>query len=65
MQFSTSSVQIDCPYCGETFELVIDPGEAEQAYVEDCFVCCRPIHLNVVVDDDGDVDVRAHSENDC
>ena len=65
MRFSTTSSQIHCPYCGEMFELIIDPGEPEQAYIEDCFVCCRPIHLNVRVDDDGDVEVTARSENDC
>lgn len=34
---------VSCPYCGESSELVVDPGGgAIQEYVEDCEVCCRP-----------------------
>ena len=42
-------VSIDCPYCGEASEIVIDPSESQQSYVEDCYVCCRPINLTVTV----------------
>lgn len=40
-----------CPYCWESIELVIDYSVPEQEYIEDCEVCCRPIRLVVVVDD--------------
>ena len=64
MRFSTDSTTIDCPYCGEAFELVIDTGEIDQHYIEDCYVCCRPIHLSVWLE--GDVfQVVARHENDC
>ncbi|SCZ64909.1 CPXCG motif-containing cysteine-rich protein [Thiohalomonas denitrificans] len=36
-----------CPYCGEPLELVIDPSVAEQDYIEDCEVCCRPLRVLV------------------
>ncbi len=36
-----------CPYCGETIELLVDPAMAGDAYIEDCFVCCRPITILV------------------
>ena len=37
------SREIECPYCGELVTIFIDPGGgAEQTYVEDCPVCCRP-----------------------
>lgn len=65
MRLSTTSVRIDCPYCGELFELIVDPVETEQAYVEDCFVCCRPMHLTVTVGEEGEVNVDARDENDC
>ena len=32
-----------CPYCGELIELLIDTSIAQQEYVEDCEVCCRPM----------------------
>ncbi|MEO8778430.1 MAG: CPXCG motif-containing cysteine-rich protein [Rhodanobacter sp.] len=56
---------IDCPYCGESIEILIDASIPEQQYIEDCQVCCRPITLSVSVDDDGAVQVRASGENDA
>ena len=64
MRFSTDSTTIDCPYCGETFELVIDTGENDQDYIEDCYVCCRPIHLSVWLEGES-FQVVARHENDC
>ena len=43
---------IRCPYCGETITLVIDASAGSQRYIEDCQVCCRPIVVDVTVDDD-------------
>lgn len=44
--------KVDCPYCGERFEAIIDCSVAEQDYIEDCWICCRPINFVVVVDGD-------------
>jgi hypothetical protein len=38
------------PYCGEIIELLIDPSEPFQEYIEDCFVCCRPITITVSIE---------------
>jgi len=38
---------LSCPYCGEPFELFLEPSEAAQRYVEDCSVCCRPVDVNI------------------
>jgi hypothetical protein len=43
-------VNVDCPYCGETITLVIDLSVTEQDYIEDCFVCCRPIRVTCRAD---------------
>ncbi|MGD2052725.1 MAG: CPXCG motif-containing cysteine-rich protein [Gammaproteobacteria bacterium] len=43
----TETVSIQCPYCGESIEIVIDASIALQNYIEDCSVCCRPIELSV------------------
>ena len=48
-------VPVDCPYCGESITVLVDTSVDEQDYVEDCFVCCRPIRL-VVRCEDGEVD---------
>jgi hypothetical protein len=56
---------IDCPYCGEPIEILIDASLPSQQYIEDCQVCCRPITLRVEVDADGEPQVRASGENDA
>jgi hypothetical protein len=39
--------EIVCPHCGESFPLLLDTSLPEQAMIEDCTVCCRPIALRV------------------
>ncbi|MFA0085554.1 hypothetical protein BCU70_16560 [Vibrio sp. 10N.286.49.C2] len=54
---------VDCPYCGETFETSIDGSNGEQDYVEDCYVCCRPIVFAItIVDEELFVSVRHEDE---
>ena len=38
-----------CPYCGENISMLLDLSEAQQQYIEDCEVCCRPIEINFTV----------------
>lgn len=54
---------ISCPYCGERFSILVDDSVAEQQYVEDCEVCCRPILLTVSVDPDGGASVIARTDS--
>ncbi|GAB6070628.1 hypothetical protein JCM30760_17250 [Thiomicrorhabdus hydrogeniphila] len=39
------SIQMQCPYCWELFEWVIDDSDESNEMIEDCPVCCRPIHF--------------------
>ncbi len=57
------SHEVQCPYCGETIELLIDTSVAEQDYIEDCQVCCRPISVQVSVNYQGQLTVRVAHEN--
>jgi hypothetical protein len=59
------AVAIDCPYCGETIEILVDASAGGQRYVEDCSVCCRPMVIGVTLDADGDPVVTAASEDDA
>ena len=52
-----------CPYCGEQVSIVVDPSEGSHSYIEDCFVCCRPMQVAVSVEVDGSVYVSATDEN--
>lgn len=57
-----SEALIRCPYCGEEIEITLDPsGGAEQEYVEDCEICCRPWHLRVTFDLDGAAEVQVEA----
>ena len=48
------AADVTCPYCGEPATIAVDAaGGAEQDYVEDCPVCCRPWLVHVRVDEDG------------
>ncbi len=47
--------EVECPFCGERFVIVVDPSVLSQTYVEDCEVCCRPIQLTIACDDEGEL----------
>ncbi|MFT5316509.1 MAG: hypothetical protein ACI9UK_002355 [Candidatus Krumholzibacteriia bacterium] len=64
MKNELESQEIQCPYCWESFELLIDCSVPQQSYVEDCEVCCRPILFQVSVGTDGTVTVGAAQEDD-
>ena len=54
---------VQCPYCGESIEALIDCSVPQQNYIEDCQVCCQPIQFDVSVHAEGDIDVFVTSEN--
>ena len=56
---------VQCPYCGEMIEILIDLSEEQQRYTEDCQVCCRPIDFAVSVDEDGEARVATFREDDA
>jgi len=43
-------ITVSCPYCGESFETTVDLSAGDQNYIEDCFVCCRPIQFDIKTD---------------
>lgn len=55
-------VRIFCPYCGESINVLLNPEDVGQAYVEDCQVCCRPIEMTVHWAD-GELGVTALSDS--
>ena len=36
---------IQCPFCGQSFELVIDTSIESQQFTTDCEICCRPFEV--------------------
>jgi len=55
-------VRIFCPYCGEPINVLLNPEDLGQAYIEDCQVCCRPIEMTVYWAD-GELGVTALSDS--
>ena len=55
---------IQCPYCGEQIEVLVDYSIRRQEYVEDCQVCCKPITLSISIDDEygAYIDARPETE---
>ena len=69
---SLDEKKIDCPYCGESIDVFVEPilndtghcdPYGETRYIEDCFVCCRPITIIVHQDEEYGSSVTAISEN--
>lgn len=42
-----------CPYCWQQISFILDASVPEQAYIEDCEVCCNPIEVEVKADELG------------
>ena len=49
---------VDCPHCGDSNEVYVDPSVHHQRYIEDCQSCFRPIDLRIRCSD-GDISVQA------
>jgi hypothetical protein len=39
------SEAIQCPYCGQRFEIVVDTTESFHRFTTDCEVCCRAMDV--------------------
>ncbi len=56
---------LQCPHCDEPITLLLDLSAGAQSYVEDCQVCCQPIHVSLWVDQAEDryhLDVRREQD---
>ena len=41
------SVEVSCPYCGQSSTIGVDPFVGSQRFTTDCEVCCRPFAVAV------------------
>ncbi|MCO7206360.1 MULTISPECIES: CPXCG motif-containing cysteine-rich protein [unclassified Pseudoalteromonas] len=55
--------KITCPYCGEQIEILLDPADVNQQYIEDCQVCCKPINFLVFESIDEELSVTVSSDD--
>ena len=54
---------VECPHCGETIDVLIDPSGHQQNYIEDCQVCCRPIEFTIAIEPDGEIAIGVASDS--
>lgn len=60
-----TETRIECPYCGEPMVVLLDAQEADQEYIEDCQICCRPITFLIAFATDGELSVSVRSEDEA
>ena len=36
---------IQCPFCGQSFDVAVDTSVPNQCFVTDCEICCRPFEV--------------------
>ena len=59
----TRGLTYGCAFCGEENDVLVDAsGGRHQTFTEDCEVCCRPNLITLIVDEDGDVEIRVTQE---
>jgi len=61
---SLQTENVQCPYCWEQIEVVVDCSIDDQEYIEDCSVCCKPIVFSVLVSEGEIISIDGRSEDD-
>ena len=51
----TEFVDVQCPHCGEHFDVEIDVSAGAFDDIEDCQVCCKPIAVVVELGESGEI----------
>lgn len=63
-RYQLETRRVQCPYCWEEITLQLDASAGSQHYTEDCHVCCQPILVHLMVDEDtGRIEVDVEPEN--
>jgi len=62
MDRSLQETWIDCPYCGESICVLLNPEDLGEQYIEDCQVCCRPIEFLITQAGDGELTAMVSSD---
>lgn len=38
---------VQCPYCGQSFDVAVDASVPRQSFTTDCEICCRPLEVRM------------------
>lgn len=61
--YDQNTYTVQCPYCWEFIDVLIDNSVTQQEYVEDCHVCCQPIVFKIQIDNEGQATIESNQEN--
>jgi len=50
MNLDLTEHPVACPYCWETFSILLDSIDGIVEYIEDCQVCCHPIQFRITLE---------------
>ncbi len=50
-----------CPYCWEQISMLVDVSQNQQTYIEDCEICCNPIQISVITEQQQIVNFQVES----
>lgn len=39
------NVQVQCPFCGQRFDLVVDTSSSSHRFSTECEICCHPFDV--------------------
>ena len=62
MDFPETEIEFACAFCGEANSVAVEPEDgADQEFVVDCWVCCRPNRLHLRCNTEGTIKLRVSS----
>jgi transcription elongation factor Elf1 len=50
-----------CPYCWEQISMLVDISQRQQTYIEDCEICCNPIQISTIMNNQELVSFQAEN----
>jgi len=65
MSSALISLEVQCPYCWEKIDIMIDHCGEDQQYIEDCQVCCRPINFHIMINEFQQVQVNVYTDDEA
>jgi transcription elongation factor Elf1 len=51
--------KVQCPFCGQSFDVAVDTTITSQRFTTDCEVCCRPFEVTAECESGKIVSVEA------
>ena len=50
-----------CPHYWEQISMLVDVSQRYQKYIEDCEICCNPIQISILIENQEIKDFQAES----